>query len=69
MRELAFLNKGLKINLIDETHAKTKLYENKYDGGIAEFVTFLDQKKSLLICPTPGAKRTAHKKRPPLVPP
>ena len=45
MRELAFLNKGLSINLIDETHAKTKTYENKYDGGISEFVTFLDQKK------------------------
>ena len=49
MRELAFLNKGLTINLIDETHAKTKTYENKYDGGISEFVTFLDQKKSILI--------------------
>ena len=49
MRELAFLNKGLKINLIDETHAKPKIYEHKYDGGVGEFVTFLDQKKSLLI--------------------
>ncbi len=49
MRELAFLNKGLKINLTDETHAKTKIYEHKYDGGVGEFVTFLDQKKSLLI--------------------
>ena len=49
MRELAFLNKGLKIDLIDETHAKTKTYENKYDGGISEFVTFIDQKKSILI--------------------
>ena len=49
MRELAFLNKGLTIDLIDETHAKTKTYENKYDGGIGEFVTFLDQKKSILI--------------------
>ena len=49
MKELAFLNKGLKIILTDETHSKTKIYEHKYDGGIAEFVTFLDQKKSLLI--------------------
>ena len=49
IKELAFLNKGLKINLIDETHAKVKVYENKYDGGISEFVTFLDQKKSILI--------------------
>ena len=50
MRELAFLNRGLKIKLIDETHAtKTKVYEHKYEGGVTEFVTFLDQKKSLLI--------------------
>ena len=49
MRELAFLNRGLKINLIDQTHAKTKVYNHKYDGGVGEFVTFLDQKKSLMI--------------------
>jgi len=49
MKELAFLNKGLKIDLIDETHAKIKTYENKYDGGISEFVTFIDQKKPILI--------------------
>ena len=49
MRELAFLNKGLKIDLIDETHTKIKTYQNKYDGGISEFVTFIDQKKPLLI--------------------
>ena len=49
MRELAFLNKGLKILLIDETGTKNKSYENKYDGGIQEFVSFIDQKKSPLI--------------------
>ena len=49
MRELAFLNQGLKISLIDETHTKLKSYDHKYDGGVSEFVTFLDQKKSLLI--------------------
>ena len=49
MRELAFLNKGLKILLIDETGTKNKSYENKYDGGIQEFVSFIDQKKSSLI--------------------
>ncbi len=48
MRELAFLNKGLQINLIDETHAKIEVYESKYSGGISEFVSFLDQKKSIL---------------------
>ena len=49
MRELAFLNKGLKISLIDETHAKMRVYEHKYDGGVAEFVNYLDQKKPILI--------------------
>ena len=49
MRELAFLNSGLTIKLIDETSAKPKIFENKYDGGVAEFVQFVDQKKSLLI--------------------
>ena len=49
MRELAFLNSGLTIKLIDETLAKPKIFENKYDGGVSEFVQFNDQKKSLLI--------------------
>ncbi len=49
MRELAFLNRGLKIKLIDETHSKIKVFEHKYDGGVSEFVTFLDQKKPILI--------------------
>ena len=49
MRELAFLNKGLKINLVDETKAKTRTYENKYDGGISEFVAYIDNSKSILI--------------------
>ncbi len=48
MRELAFLNKGLQINLIDETKTKSKTYENKYDGGISEFVTYIDNSKSIL---------------------
>ena len=49
MRELAFLNKGLRISLHDETLAKIKSFENKYDGGIQEFVIFNDLKKTPLI--------------------
>ncbi len=49
MRELAFLNKGLSINLIDKTGKKEKEYKNKYDGGIQEFVEFLDKNKSALV--------------------
>ncbi len=48
MRELAFLNKGIRIKLIDETSSKTKEYENKYDGGVSEFVKFINQKKPIL---------------------
>ena len=49
MRELAFLNKGLSINLLDKTGKKEKEYKNKYDGGIQEFVDFLDKNKETLV--------------------
>ena len=49
MRELAFLNKGLIITLIDKTGKKDKEFKNKYDGGIQEFVEFLDNKKKALV--------------------
>ncbi len=49
MRELAFLNKGLTIILLDKTGKKEKEYTNKYDGGIQEFVEFLDNKKKPLM--------------------
>ena len=49
MRELAFLNKGLSIILIDKTGKKEKEYKNKYDGGIQEFVEFLDKNKKILV--------------------
>jgi len=49
MKELAFLNKGIKIIIIDKSLAKPKEFINKYDGGIDEFVEFLDQKKNKLV--------------------
>ncbi len=49
MRELAFLNKGISIILTDKTSSKVKEYINKYDGGILEFVEFINQKKPQLI--------------------
>jgi DNA gyrase subunit B len=53
LRELAFLNKGLEINLTDErqTDAKTGEARNlkfKYTGGIAEFIKHLNRGKSVL---------------------
>ncbi len=48
LRELAFLNKGIKIVLTDLSLKKTKSLEFKYDGGILEFVEFLDSKRESL---------------------
>jgi len=48
MRELAFLNKGIKITINDLTVKKSKKTELKFDGGIIEFVDFLDEKREKL---------------------
>ena len=48
LRELAFLNKGIKITLNDLTVKKAKSLEFKYDGGILEFVEYLDSKRESL---------------------
>ena len=48
MRELAFLNKGIKIVLSDLRQKKPKTLEFKFDGGISEFVQFIDEKKESL---------------------
>ena len=43
-REMAFLNKGLKIVLFDERTEKTETFH--YEGGLAEFVTYLNRAKT-----------------------
>jgi len=48
MRELAFLNKGIKITISDLNIKKSKKTELKFDGGIIEFVDFLDEKREKL---------------------
>ena len=48
MRELAFLNKGIKILINDLTQKKSKNVEFKFEGGILEFVEFLDEKREKL---------------------
>ena len=48
MRELAFLNKGIKLVVIDKTQKKEKIYEYKFDGGLNEFINFLNLKKEKL---------------------
>ncbi len=46
LRELAFLNKGLKITLTDERSDKSA--EFRFSGGIAEFVKHLNKGKTVL---------------------
>ncbi len=52
LRELAFLNSGVRIKLTDRRHADIREQELHYDGGVVEFVKYIDQsKKSLLETP------------------
>jgi DNA gyrase subunit B len=49
IRELAFLNKGVSIKLIDNSSKKPKEFVHKYDGGILEFVKHINNKKPILV--------------------
>ncbi len=49
IRELAFLNKGISIKLVDKTSKKIKEFLHKYDGGILEFVKHINNKKPILV--------------------
>ena len=46
LRELAFLNRGIKISIKDEFTQKEQVFQ--YDGGIVSFVEFLNKNKSVL---------------------
>ncbi len=48
LRELAFLNAGVKIELIDERE-KDKNVTFKYDGGIIEFVKHINKNRDVLF--------------------
>src|SRR5277367_502739 len=49
LRELAFLNSGVRIVLTDLRHAEPKREELFYEGGLEAFVRYLDRAKSPLI--------------------
>jgi DNA gyrase subunit B len=49
LRELAFLNKGLAFRLTDERSGKDETF--KYEGGIGEFVTYLNRNEETLHKP------------------
>ena len=46
LRELAFLNKGIKIVLVDEREGKEKKKEFHYTGGLVEYVKYLNRSKT-----------------------
>jgi DNA gyrase subunit B len=49
LRELAFLNSGVTIVLSDMRHAVEKREQMHYEGGVEEFVKYLDRNKNSLI--------------------
>jgi DNA gyrase subunit B len=49
LRELAFLNSGVRIALSDCRHAVEKREEMRYEGGVEAFVRYLDRNKTPLI--------------------
>ena len=48
LREMAFLNKGIKIVFKDEREGKKKSETYHYEGGIKEFVKFLNKNKDAI---------------------
>lgn len=48
IRELAFLNKGLRLVLIDERGDKPRENDYMYEGGIREYVAYLNKNKTAL---------------------
>lgn len=49
LRELAFLNSGVRIILEDERHAEVQKTELFYEGGVKEFVKYLDRSKTAVM--------------------
>ncbi|WP_417831289.1 DNA topoisomerase (ATP-hydrolyzing) subunit B [Terasakiella sp.] len=49
LRELAFLNSGVGMLLRDERHAEPHETAMRYDGGLLEFVKYVDRSKNALV--------------------
>jgi DNA gyrase subunit B len=45
LRELAFLNKGIKIHLEDERYPTPKVKDFQFEGGVKSFVSYLSENK------------------------
>lgn len=48
LRELAFLNKGIKISILDERLSTPKSHDFVFEGGVKSFVEYLNQSKNVL---------------------
>jgi DNA gyrase subunit B len=45
LRELAFLNKGVEISIVDERSSRPKTHVFKFDGGVRSFIEYLNKNK------------------------
>jgi len=52
LRELAFLNSGVRLQLVDNRKAEPKVTDLFFEGGLVAFVNFLDRAKTVLHKPT-----------------
>ncbi len=51
LRELAFLNSGVRLMLSDDRHVETNTVEMNYEGGLESFVGYIDRSKNALHAP------------------
>ena len=49
LRELAFLNKGLRILMVDHRPETPKTHDFQYEGGIVSFVKYIDKSRKPLM--------------------
>jgi DNA gyrase subunit B len=61
LRELAFLNSGVRVILKDDRHADKALAEFRYEGGLAEYVRYIDRSKKSIVPDSPPILITGDK--------